>query len=192
MKNDNKTIQIRGENIMRDMTIKIFLIGLALFVCKAPTLAQNQDIDIRCEVLSTDYNVLGSKALSDFGSFYLFADGKKDEEGLTEIIKYYELPRTKLILNILVGYVSKNESFGNQVIGKQMILGKKRIPLSSDSERYRFFDEATKHAVNIVSAVYSIKAFDEESKGMLSMQFLGKKKPIAIMMKCKKVKKEGK
>ena len=57
------------------ITIRICLIGLVFFVSKATVLGQ--DTDIKCEVISFDLNLSGSKALSKFGKFFLFAEGKE-------------------------------------------------------------------------------------------------------------------
>jgi len=167
---------------MRYMILKIFLLGLMLFASKVSTLGQNTDI--RCEVGGLDLNLsqdepgYGIK----FGSFSLFE--KKDARG--RITKFYKLPRTKLTLSILVFYAPENKISSAPQLIATMILGKRKVPVSSDSEHNKFFDEITKHAVIEVSAGYPMKAFDEKSLAGLSMSFLGKKKPIQIFMQCKK------
>ena len=179
---------------MRDMTIKIFLIGLALFVCKAPTLAQNQDADIRCEVGGLNFNLSQDEPGYgfDFGSFSVFADGK-EKEGGTYITKSYKLPRINLILSVSVGYIPKSEELNNQLI-ILMVLSKKRVPFSSESEFGKFFDNdvMTKNVIDTVQVIYSMKTFEGSEGIIVSMPFLGKRKPVSIVMKCKKVKKEDK
>ena len=169
---------------MRDMTIKIFLIGLALFVCKAPTLAQNQDADIRCEVGGLNFNLSQDEPGYgfDFGSFSLLADSKKDKEGVVEITKYYKLPHTKLILSAVATYVPNDDEFGTH-LALIMFLGKKKILPSPDFDN----EKIAKDATNVAFAVYPIRVFGKEVKGLLSTAFLGKKKPVVITMTCKKV-----
>lgn len=169
---------------MRNMILGIFVLGLLLFTVKVPVLAQDQDVDIRCELSGLDLNLSGKPDyLIDFGSFSLIADGEevKEEKGGTMITRFYKIPQTKLILSVFVAYTLKNESFGEKVIAQQMILGKKRFSITSPE-----IDEETRYLVSSAFVVYPVKAFDEEGKGVLSMSFLGKKKPIRIWMKCKK------
>ena len=186
---------------MRYMMMKVFILGLMFFISKV--MALGQDTDIRCEVGGLDFNLSQADPgyLINFGSFSLFADGKKDEErGVVEIAKFYKLPRTKLILSVFIGYISKighiskGEELGNQVIVQQMVLSKKRVPFSSESGLGEFFgnDKMTKNIIDTVQIVYSTKAFDGSEGMTVSMPFLGKKKPVPIMMTCKKLKKTNK
>ena len=65
-----------------------------------------------------------------------------------------------------------------------MILGKKRISPSSKIDE----EKMIKDAANVVFAGYPIGSFDKGGEGMLYMPFVGKKRPVHIIMKCKKVK----
>lgn len=166
------------------MIIKICSIGLVLFIGKATALAQDQDV--RCEVNSLDYNLsqdepgYGTK----FGSFSLFINNEEMEEKEVPIhaIKFYELPRTKLILSVLV-HVSKYEKLDSTQLVLSMVLGKRRVAFSPG-----FFDgeEWAENTVGLAQAVYPVAFFDRGGEGMLSTGFFGKKKPVQIMMTCKK------
>ena len=116
------------------ITIRICLIGLVFFVSKATVLGQ--DTDIKCEVISFDLNLSGSKALSKFGKFFLFAEGKelKKEKGVVIANKFYKLPGTKLILSIAAGFLHQNELTPHDQFSMSMILGRKRVPLMPSTE----------------------------------------------------------
>ena len=174
------------------MMIKICLVSLVFFVCKAPALAQDQDIDIKCEVSGLDLNFSqeDSEYGFTFGSFSVFADGKelKGEKDVIMATKFYKLPRTKLILSIFVLHYPKDELTPYAQLSMGMILGKKRAPtLSPDLDE----EKMTRGAIGIANAWYPIKAFNEGVEGRLSTAFLGKERPVHIMMQCKKVKKIG-
>ena len=112
---------------MRDIMMKICLIGLVLFIVKATALAQDQDTDIKCEVSGLDFNLSGKPGyLIDFGNFLLFADGKKDEEGVITVVKFYKLPRTELILSVGMVYVPNDETSSIPQLMTMMVLGKKK------------------------------------------------------------------
>ena len=165
---------------MRNTIIKMVLLSLVLFVGKVPAFAQ--ETDIKCEVSGLDLNLSGKPDyLIDFGSFSLLADGKKDEEGMVEITKYYKLPQTKLILSVAAGYVPNDDEFGTH-LALAMFLGKKKILPSPDFDN----EKIAKDAITVAFAFYPIRAFDKGVKGLLSTAFLGKRKPVFIMMKCKK------
>lgn len=170
---------------MRSIIIKITLLVLVLFTVKVPALGQNTDI--RCELDGLDFNLSGDDPghLINFGSFSVFADGEKakGEKGRAVVAKFYKLPRTKLILSIFILHYPKDEvSLGPQ-LSMSMILGRKRVLVPSsnlDEERM------LKDAVGIANTWYPLKAFDDGFEGSLSTAFLGKKKPAAITMTCKK------
>ena len=170
-----------------NITMKIFLIGLVLFLGKATALAQYQDIDIKCELSGLDFNLSGKPGyLIEFGSFSLLADGK-EKEGVVYVAKFYKLPRTKLILSVLVGYAPESKLSSVPQLRTMMVLGERKVPFFSNTEFDKFFDGSTKHAVNYVLVGYPLAAFDKGGEGTFYMPFLRKKKPVHIMMKCKKV-----
>ena len=105
---------------------------------------------------------------------------------LCKPLKYYKLPRTKLVLSVLADYVPNDDEFGTHLV-LSMLLGKKKILSSPDFDN----EKLAKDVINVTFALYPIRAFDKGAKGLLSTSFLGKRKPILIMMKCKKVKKAG-
>lgn len=189
-----KQMQRRNENIVRNMTMKLFLFGLVLLICKAPVLSQEQDTDIRCEIGGLDFNLSQHDPgyLINFGSFSLFADGEKskEEEGAVGIAKFYQLPRTKLILSIGVGYNPNGETPSDPQLMVMMILGKKKAPIYSSD--FGFDEKMMKELVTATTAGYPIEAFDKGREGWFGITFLGKKKPVPIMMRCKKVKKASK
>ena len=171
---------------MRSIIIKMFLIGLVLYIGKLPAFGQNTDI--KCEVGGLNLNLSQTDPGYGFNfeSFSLFADGE-EKEGAVGVAKYYKLPRTKLILSVGVGYVLNGKTSSSPQLITMMNLGKKKVPISPDAEAYNFFDEITKHAVSHVQVRYPLAAFDKGGEGTFYMPFLGKKKPIQIFMTCKKV-----
>ena len=173
---------------MRNMVMKVFILGLMFFIGKSTVLAQ--DVDIKCEISGLDLNMSGKPGYGiEFGSFSLFADVEKskEEKGAVEIFKYYKLPRTKLILSVLVGYAPESKLSSVPQLRTMMVLGERKVPFFSNTEFDKFFDGSTKHAVNYVLVGYPLAAFDKGGEGTFYMPFLRKKKPVHIMMKCKKV-----
>ena len=168
---------------MRYMMMKMILLGLMLFASKVPVLGQNTDI--RCEVSGFDFNLSGDdpEYFTIFGSF-LMNTSARGEKSL--INKFYKLPRTKLILSVLT-YASPKDGTLDDTLVLSMFLSEKRVSPSDFED-----EKTTKGLVNSTQAVYPITAFDKGDLGVLSMPFLGKKKPVQIMMKCKRVKKAGK
>ena len=167
---------------MRNMVMKVFILGLMFFIGKSTVLAQ--DVDIKCEISGLDLNMSGKPGYGiEFGSFSLFADVEKskEEKGAVEIFKYYKLPRTNVILSVVAGYVPNDDEFGTHLV-LSMFLGKKKILLYPDFDN----EKIAKDAINFAFAFYPIRAFDKGVKGLLSTAFLGKRKPVFIMMKCKK------
>jgi len=161
---------------MRNMIIKMILLGLMLCVGKASVLAQ--DVDIKCEISGLDHNLSGKPGyLIEFGSFSMF-----ENDGHGMITKFYKLPQTKLILSVFAGHHPKDEPKPiEDVLIMSMVLGKKRIsPLSDEPE------EMTKYAVGVAQAWYPMEIFDKGSEGLLHTSYLGKRKPIQIVMTCRK------
>lgn len=169
---------------MRSMIIKVFLLGTMFFVSNVKVFTQEvSKAAIQCEVSGVDLNLNSDNPdyRIEFGSLSV---SEKDEE--RTITRHYKLPRTKLILSVSPYYVKKGDITSpfmkGDYLGVGMILGKKKILPSDDIGD----EKLTRSVVDIAESMYPIKALGKGGKGVLTILFLGKKKPIKIMVECKK------
>ena len=195
MKYDNKIMQRRGEKIMGNTIVKVCLLSLVLFIGSVPALSQDMD-DIKCGVASFDPNSSGGPTINKMGMFSVIADGEemKDLEGVFLANKFYDVPRTKLILSVAVVYAPPTKYGLLEGFIIQMVLGKKKVSElfvgnnKEDSSGLLFVErrKLTKDVVGFAQTGYSTEAFEKEGEGVLSMAFSEKEQPIQIIMRCKK------
>ena len=157
---------------MRGIIIKMVLLGLMLFANKVPALGQNTDV--QCQVVGGDLNFKSDdpRYFINFGSFSVSENG---EQG--KITRHYKVPRINLILNVLVYFQGEG-----QVITQVMTLSKKKISRFSDFDDEKLMRDVISH----VSTLYPVEDLDEAEGGGLTIQFLGKKKPVRFAMMCRK------
>lgn len=165
-----EVIKRRGENIMGNMIITMFLIGLVMFTGKGTALGQNADV--QCQVAGIDSNFKSDdpRYFINFGSFSVSEKGKQGK-----ITRHYKVPRINLILNVLV-YLQEE----GQVIIQVMMLSKKKISRFSDFDDEKLMRDVISH----VSMVYPVEDLDETEGVGLSIQF---QKPVRFIMMCRKL-----
>lgn len=165
-------IKRRGGSMMGNMVAIMFLIGLVMFTGKGTALGQNTDV--QCLVVGQDSNFKSDdpRYFINFGSFSVSEKGKQ-----VKITRHYKVPRINQILNVLVYFQEEG-----QAITQVMMLSKKRVSRFSDFDDEKLMRDVISH----VSMVYPVEDLDETEGGGLSIQFLGKKKPVRFAMMCRK------